>query len=42
MTTLTVNGTRHTLDTEPDTPLLWVLRLFYESRNSGSSIRCNA
>nr|WP_298413596.1 (2Fe-2S)-binding protein [uncultured Halomonas sp.] len=26
MTTLTVNGTRHTLDIEPDTPLLWVLR----------------
>ena len=26
MITLTVNGTRHELDVEPDTPLLWVLR----------------
>ncbi|MEE4360188.1 MAG: (2Fe-2S)-binding protein [Pseudomonadales bacterium] len=26
MVTLTVNGTRHTLDVEADTPLLWVLR----------------
>ncbi|SHE29932.1 isoquinoline 1-oxidoreductase, alpha subunit [Modicisalibacter ilicicola DSM 19980] len=26
MVTLTVNGTQHSLDTEPDTPLLWVLR----------------
>ena len=25
-TTLTVNGTEHTLDLEPDMPLLWVLR----------------
>jgi isoquinoline 1-oxidoreductase alpha subunit len=24
--TLVVNGTRHTVDVEPDTPLLWVLR----------------
>ena len=24
--TLSVNGTRHTLDVEPDTPLLWVIR----------------
>ncbi len=24
--TLTVNGTRHVLDDDPDTPLLWVLR----------------
>ncbi len=24
--TLTVNGTRHTVDVPPDTPLLWVLR----------------
>ena len=24
--TLSVNGTRHTIDVEPDTPLLWVLR----------------
>jgi len=24
--TLTVNGRRHTVDVEPDTPLLWVLR----------------
>lgn len=23
---LTVNGQRHTVDVEPDTPLLWVLR----------------
>ncbi len=26
MPTLTVNGTRHDVDAEPDTPLLWVLR----------------
>ena len=26
MITLTVNGKTHTLDVEPDTPLLWVLR----------------
>src|SRR5207253_5331598 len=26
MITLTVNGARHQLDIEPDTPLLWVLR----------------
>ena len=26
MTTLTVNGRSHTVDVEPDTPLLWVLR----------------
>jgi isoquinoline 1-oxidoreductase subunit alpha len=26
MITLTVNGTRHDLDLEPDTPLLWALR----------------
>ena len=26
MTTLTVNGSSHTVDVEPDTPLLWVLR----------------
>jgi aerobic-type carbon monoxide dehydrogenase small subunit (CoxS/CutS family) len=25
-TTLTVNGTRHTVDVAPETPLLWVLR----------------
>jgi len=25
-TTLSINGTRHTVDVEPDTPLLWVLR----------------
>ena len=24
--TLTVNGRQHSLDVEPDTPLLWVLR----------------
>jgi aerobic-type carbon monoxide dehydrogenase small subunit (CoxS/CutS family) len=24
--TISVNGTRHTVDVEPDTPLLWVLR----------------
>ena len=26
MITLTVNGTQHTVDLEPDTPLLWALR----------------
>ena len=26
MITLTVNGTRHELDIEPETPLLWALR----------------
>jgi isoquinoline 1-oxidoreductase alpha subunit len=26
MTTITVNGTAHPVDAEPDTPLLWVLR----------------
>ncbi len=26
MITITVNGTRHQLDLEPDTPLLWALR----------------
>ncbi|MFG1202741.1 (2Fe-2S)-binding protein [Xanthobacter aminoxidans] len=26
MTTITVNGTAHRVDVEPDTPLLWVLR----------------
>ena len=26
MTTITVNGTAHQVDAEPDTPLLWVLR----------------
>jgi len=26
MITITVNGTRHELDLEPDTPLLWALR----------------
>ena len=26
MITLTVNGTRHQLDIEPETPLLWVVR----------------
>lgn len=26
MTTITVNGTAHRVDAEPDTPLLWVLR----------------
>ena len=26
MPTLTVNGQRHNVDVEPDTPLLWVLR----------------
>lgn len=26
MTTLTINGKRHTVDVPPDTPLLWVLR----------------
>jgi isoquinoline 1-oxidoreductase subunit alpha len=26
MITLTVNGTQHTIDLEPDTPLLWALR----------------
>jgi hypothetical protein len=26
MTTITVNGTQHQLDLEPDTPLLWALR----------------
>jgi isoquinoline 1-oxidoreductase subunit alpha len=26
MVTITVNGTQHQLDIEPDTPLLWVLR----------------
>ena len=26
MVTITVNGTRHQLDIEPDTPLLWALR----------------
>ncbi len=26
MLKLTVNGTEHTLDVEPDTPLLWVIR----------------
>ena len=26
MLTLNVNGTRHTVDVDPDTPLLWVLR----------------
>ena len=26
MVTITVNGTQHQLDTEPDTPLLWALR----------------
>jgi isoquinoline 1-oxidoreductase alpha subunit len=26
MITLTINGTQHTIDLEPDTPLLWALR----------------
>ena len=26
MVTITVNGTQHQLDIEPDTPLLWALR----------------
>ena len=26
MTQLTVNGKQHTLDVDPQTPLLWVLR----------------
>ena len=26
MITITVNGTQHQLDLEPDTPLLWALR----------------
>jgi isoquinoline 1-oxidoreductase alpha subunit len=26
MITLTVNGTQHDIDLEPDTPLLWALR----------------
>ncbi len=26
MITLTVNGTTHQVDADPDTPLLWVLR----------------
>ena len=26
MTTLTINGKQHTLDLEPDTPLLWAIR----------------
>ena len=26
MITLTINGTRHTVDASPDMPLLWVLR----------------
>ena len=30
MTPLSVNGTPHTVDADPDTPLLWVLRDFLE------------
>ena len=26
MTTLKINGTPHTLDLEPETPLLWAIR----------------
>ena len=26
MTTLSINGKQHTLDLEPETPLLWALR----------------
>lgn len=38
MTTLTINGTERTLDVDPDTPLLWVLR--DELRLTGTKFGC--
>ena len=38
MTTLTINGAERTLDVDPDTPLLWVLR--DELRLTGTKFGC--
>ena len=38
MTTITINGTQRTLDIDPDTPLLWVLR--DELRLTGTKFGC--
>ncbi len=38
MTTITINGTERTLDIDPDTPLLWVLR--DELRLTGTRFGC--
>ena len=38
MTTITINGTQRTLDIDPDTPLLWVLR--DELRLTGTRFGC--
>lgn len=38
MTTITINGTERTLDIDPDTPLLWVLR--DELRLTGTKFGC--
>ena len=38
MTTITINGTQRTLDIDPDTPLLWVLR--DELRLTGTKVGC--
>ncbi|MGH8219543.1 MAG: (2Fe-2S)-binding protein [Steroidobacteraceae bacterium] len=40
MLTLTVNGARHSIDVEADTPLLWVLR--DELRLTGTKFGCGA
>lgn len=40
MIELTVNGVRHTLDVEADTPLLWVVRDYLNL--TGSKFGCGA